>query len=101
MTSALSTVPVARRRRSATVAGGFAVLLLAAGVLPWAMPTESVIRFLAAFVVVAGLLAAFVAVGLLRSIKVAPADSLTRTRAVPSSGGCGGGCQCGHSGSGC
>ena len=94
MTSALSTVPLARRRRSAFVAAAFAAVLLVAGILPWAMPTESVIRFLAAFVVVAGLLAAFVAFGLLRSIKVAPPRPVA-------TGGCGGGCQCGQQQSGC
>lgn len=95
MTSALSTVPLARRRRSALVATAMAVVLLVAGLLPWAMPTESVIRFMAAFVVAAGLLAAFVAVGLIRSIKVAP------PRPDAAGGGCGAGCQCGQQQSGC
>lgn len=93
MTSTLSTVPVDRRRRSAYVAAAFAVVLLVVGVLPWTMPTDSVIRFLTAFVLVAAALAGLIAFGLLRSIKVAP------PRAV--SGGCGGGCQCGQQASGC
>ena len=95
MTTALSAVPVDRRRRSAAVAGAFAAMLLVVGILPWVMPTDSVIRFLTAFVLIAALLAAFVAVGLLRSIKVAP------PRAASSGGGCGGGCQCGAQDSAC
>ncbi|MHA3701474.1 hypothetical protein ACXR2U_04760 [Jatrophihabitans sp. YIM 134969] len=93
MASALSTVPLDRRRRSAWVASGFAVVLLAVGVLPWTMQTDSVIRFLTAFVLLAAVLTGLVAVGLLRSMKVAPPRA--------SSGGCGGGCQCGQQQPGC
>lgn len=90
MTSALTAVPVDRRRRSALVAAAFAVVLLVAGILPWVMATDSVIRFLTVFVLIAGLLAGFVAFGLIRSIKVAPP-----TRRLAPEGGCGGNCQCG------
>lgn len=92
MTSALTAVPVDRRRRSAAVAGAFAAVLLVAGILPWVMATDSVIRFLTVFVLIAALLAGFIAFGLLRSIKVAP------PRRLAPEGGCGGGCQCGKQG---
>lgn len=96
MTAALTSVPVDRRRRSALVAGAFAAVLLVAGILPWVMPTDSVIRFLTTFVLIAALLAAFIAVGLLRSIKVAPPRGATAA-----GGGCGGGCQCGQQNTAC
>lgn len=95
MTSALTSVPLDRRRRSAAVAGAFTAVLLVVGILPWVMPTDSVIRFFTVFVLIAALLAGFVAVGLLRSMKVAP------PRAASFGGGCGGGCQCGQQQSGC
>lgn len=91
MTSALTAVPVDRRRRSAAVAAAFAAVLLVAGILPWVMATDSVIRFLTVFVLVAALLAGFVAFGLIRSIKVAPPQQ----RRLAPEGGCGGNCQCG------
>ena len=93
-------MPLARRRRSALVAGAFALVLLVAGLLPWVTPADSVIRFLAAFVVVAGLFAAFIAVGLVRSIRRVPVTRGTSARAG-AAGGCGGGCQCGRQDAGC
>jgi hypothetical protein len=67
VSSELSRIPVPRRRHAAALLGLFAVFLVAVGVLPWAAETSTVVRVLAAIVIVVAVLLALVAWGLLQS----------------------------------
>jgi hypothetical protein len=75
MASQLSAVPIDRRRRAAATAGLIAVLLVAAGIMPWVGPAPSVLRVLATIVLVAALPVGLVAWGLLRSIRADRAEA--------------------------
>src|ERR1700729_1575505 len=67
VSSELSRIPIARRRRAAALLGVLAVFLVAVGVLPWTAEASTGVRAVAGVVIVAAVLVALVAWGLLHS----------------------------------
>ncbi len=91
----LAAVPVARRRQAAIALSLLAVLLLVVGVLPWTAPSAPGVRVSAVAALLAGVLVAFIAWGLIASVgrqaretAAAELDGLLAEAA--------GGCDCGH-----
>jgi hypothetical protein len=91
----LAAVPLARRQRALAVLTALAVLLIVAGVLPWARPAPVAVRVIAVAALLSGLLALLIAWGLATSVR------LERRRTAEAQidsvlAAAGGGCDCGH-----
>jgi hypothetical protein len=91
----LAAVPLARRQRALAVLTALAVLLIVAGVLPWARPAPVAVRVIAVAALLSGLLALLIAWGLATSVR------LERRRTAEAQidsvlAAAGGGCNCGH-----
>ena len=97
MTSPLSGVPVAQRRRMAATLGVFAVLLLAVGIVSVAGPDVPAAPVFAVIAFVAAVLLALVAWGMLRSVRIDEADAQLDAAIVSAVAASGRQmCDCGH-----
>lgn len=98
MSSELSRIPITRRRHAAALLGLLAVFMIAVGVLPWAAETSPGVRVVATVVLVAAVLVALVAWGLLHSTVLderRQADAEFDARLIEAAGPAGA-CGCGH-----
>ena len=96
MSSSLSSIPAARRRHAAAITGLLAALLAAMGVVPWVGVAPTTVRVFSVVALVAAVLTAFVAWGLLTSASADQAEARLDEAIVSTVAAAGGACDCGH-----
>jgi multisubunit Na+/H+ antiporter MnhG subunit len=96
VSSSLSSVPVERRRHAAAVAGLLATLLAAMGVLPWVGDAPGAVRVFSIVALVAAVVVALVAWGLLASAATDRAETRLDAAIASAVAEAGGACDCGH-----
>lgn len=99
MTSALSTIPIDRRRRAAATLGLFAVLFVAVGAVATTGRSTGVIRAFSAVALVVAVLLGLMAWGVLHSVKLDLAEAeldQAINSAIAEHGGTDLTCGCGH-----
>ncbi len=90
-------MPVERRRHAAAIAGLFAALLAAMGVLPWVGVAPGGVRIFSIVALVAAVLLALVAWGLLTSVSTERAEARLDAAIASTVAAAGGAmCGCGH-----
>ncbi len=94
MTSPLSTVPIASRRRAAWAAGSLAGVMVVIFVLAWTRPAPSVVRLFATVALAGAILLGLMTWGVVRSIRLDQAHARVDA-AIAAHGGAS--CDCGHS----